>query len=320
MSAQNQHYVPDFLLKNFRDSDGKIFRFDKQTDEILKRPTSKSSSEKGFYEFNISGKSISFEKHFEKIETAAAPAIRQIIESRNSKTINSDQKYKLAEFITVQSFRTEAFQRGIDRNISRENFCKLLDMAWENRGLIVNNIMRRDFVLLENSTDQPFYIGDQPITFQHSENPKSENSLGFGVPGVEAYLPLTPNLALYLVCETTSRELVKGYLNAKQMHQNILTSTLSGGSYIFDNQMGLKLSQRIMKTAGPIYEAIKFGTPLNSVPENVENFNYLQVSWASSFVYSCKGDFEFAQRMLFETPNFRKFPKVKFAILFPNPS
>src|SRR5690242_955941 len=71
MADENQHWVPQFLIRQFADEDGRVFRFDIQTEKVTKPPPKHAASDKGFNEFEINGKSVSFEDHLEKVETRA---------------------------------------------------------------------------------------------------------------------------------------------------------------------------------------------------------------------------------------------------------
>jgi uncharacterized protein DUF4238 len=113
MSDENQHWVPKLLLKNFADDDGRVYCLDIHSDEIMKRPPKYAASERGFNEFEIDGKLVSFEDKLEKIETKAAPVLKRIIGARNLTGLSSLDREHVARFMAAQSVRTKAFYEGL---------------------------------------------------------------------------------------------------------------------------------------------------------------------------------------------------------------
>ena len=82
MSNENQHWVPKLLLKNFADA-GRVYCLDIHSDEITKPPPKHAASERGFNDFEIDGRLVSFEGKLQKIETRAAPVLKRIIAAQN---------------------------------------------------------------------------------------------------------------------------------------------------------------------------------------------------------------------------------------------
>ena len=46
-----QHYVPQFLLRNFTDGEGRLWVFDKQTGKPFSKSPAKVAAECGFYDY-----------------------------------------------------------------------------------------------------------------------------------------------------------------------------------------------------------------------------------------------------------------------------
>jgi Protein of unknown function (DUF4238) len=120
MADENQHWVPKLLLKKFVDADGRVFRLDIQSNEISKPPPKHAASGPNFNEFDIEGQIVSFEGRLEKVETRAAPILKRIIEARS-----------LSGF-AAQSFRTEAFYKGLANNPSRKDFGPIFTQLWDS--------------------------------------------------------------------------------------------------------------------------------------------------------------------------------------------
>ena len=81
--AKIQHYVPQFLLKNF--TIGKklqVWVFDKQTGKIFKSHVKNVASENGFYNFTIKGNEYTIEPSLSDVETHASKIVKGIIRNK----------------------------------------------------------------------------------------------------------------------------------------------------------------------------------------------------------------------------------------------
>jgi hypothetical protein len=297
--AENQHWVPKFLVRNFADTDGRVFRLDIRTDAVTKPPPKHAASEVDFNEFEIEGRSVSFEEELTKIETRAAPILKGIVAAGSLAACGADDRRKLADFMATQSFRTEAFYKGFDQTIPRKAFGPIFAQAWRSAFIVADELVGRSWALMEAVAEDFFYLGDNPLVLQRTENPKDGSGLGFDVAGVEAFLPLSPRFALYMPCRLVGDQMVKGFLNAQAIERGEPTTPL-----------GRKLAQKILAEHAPLYDALTIGVSLLCRPENVENLNYLQCSWAHAAIYSHKRDFDFPRKVFRETPQYRQAPKV----------
>jgi Protein of unknown function (DUF4238) len=226
MTDQNQHWVPKLLLKKFADTDGRVYRFDIQTDELTKPPPKLAASAPGFNDHEIEGEIVSFEKRFEKIETRAAPVLKRIIDARSLAGLSGAGRKKLSAFIAAQSFRTEAFQKGLESNSSRQEFGPVLKSLWESAFIVSAQIEKRHWALMVIDSDDIFYLGDHPIVLQRTRDPKNGNNLGFDVEGVEALMPLSPKCALYMPCPSVSTEIIARYEAALSAHRTIRAAVM----------------------------------------------------------------------------------------------
>ena len=72
-----------------------------------------------FNEFEIDGEAISFESELTKIETRAAPILMKIVKSKSVADLTTQERKRVADFIAAQSFRTEAFYKGINVDLEQ---------------------------------------------------------------------------------------------------------------------------------------------------------------------------------------------------------
>jgi hypothetical protein len=228
MPNENQHWVPKFLIKLFADGDGRVFRLDIHTDKITKPPPKYAASSVGFNDFKIDGETVSFEDRLERIETQAAPILKRIVSSRSLASLTTDERRRVANFMAAQSFRTEAFYKGLEHNPSRQEFGPLFNQLWLSAFIIADEIARRHWAIMAIDGDEKFYLGDNPVVLQRTKNPKDGSNLGFDVEGIEAFLPLSPKCALYMPCRSTSAEVIDRYNSAVELHRAVRFNALRG--------------------------------------------------------------------------------------------
>ena len=308
MSDENQHWVPKLLLKKFADTDGRVFRLDIHSSEVTKPPPKKAASSPGFNNFDIEGQIVSFEDRLEKVETKAAPVLKRVIEARSLSGLSSVDRKKVADFVAAQSFRTEAFYKGLENNPTRNDFGSLFAQLWDSSFIYSAGIEARHWVLMVIEHDDVFYLGDQPVVLQRTCDPKNGSGLGFDVQGVESFMPLSPACALYMPCRSVSDPLIASYKAAIELHRTVRSAVMRG---ISGGSSELAIAQDAIRRGDPLYQAYTTGAPISATPENVQNLNYLQCSWAHAGVYSNRREFTFARKVFSENPQYRSTPSTR---------
>lgn len=314
--TENQHWVPKFLIKQFVHK-GRVYRLDIHTDEVSWPPPKFAASEEGFNDFIIDGETVSFEDRLEKIETATAPVIKRIVENKTLSGLNLDDRRRLAEFVAVQSIRTKAFYEGMADKSAREAFGATFQSIWDSIFITAGMIAARPWALLVIPGDDVFYLGDNPIILQWTETPGAGGSLGFDVDGVEAYLPLSPKCALYMPCRSAGRRIIEAHESALALHRAVRSAIFLGHA---GGSEELATAQTQIRKSYELYSAFTTGSPVVTVPENIESFNSLQCLFAHSAIFSNKKDFTFARHVFKNTPSYRALQKtslLKGTILVP---
>ena len=271
--VKNQHYVPQFLLKNFSSRERKfIWAYDKNEkysikNQIKERPIKKVASEEYFYDQNENNEIVSYEYALQKIEGEAAPIIQKIIETKNIGDLSEQERKTLSFFITLQDLRTKG--QLLRTEISMETLSKQLKekanievpgidskkiwfSMFEQSNKFSEILMNKVWMLSESKNS--FLISDNPVTLQNTTD-KSEvrGTLGLDSYGIEIYLPISPSLTISLFCEKLFKN--SGY------HKNYIPN-------------------------------------LTCEPENVENLNSLQIAYSERFIFSHKNEFEIVKNQL----------------------
>lgn len=273
--VRNQHYVPQFLLRNFSSRENRfIWAYDKQGKysshtNIKERPIKKVASEEYFYDKIKSSKIDSYEYILQEVEGAAAPVINSLINSRNIKSLSEENRKSIALFIASQLLRTKG--KLLQTENSLKNLVKQLRIRWNiippkintrEEWLKTLNLTSSLSSLINNKVwglcegDNSFIISDNPVVIQNSNvNSKYHSVVGLDSFGVEIYLPLTPSLTLCLFCEKL--------LMQKKYNKNNLTNISYNDQF-------------------------------------VNNLNYLQVINSERFIFSHRNEFGFVKEVLKE--------------------
>lgn len=271
--VKNQHYVPQFLLKNFSSRGNKfIWAYDKNEkyslkNQIKERPIKKVASEEYFYDQFKNNEIGSYEYALQQAEDATAPIIEKIIETRNIIDLSVEERKTVSFFITLQNLRTKGMLLQTETSMktfskqlkdkanievpkidSKKIWFSMLEKATSFYEILMNKVW-----MLSESNDS-FLISDNPVTLQNTTDvSKIRGTLGLDSFGIEIYLPLSPSLTLCLFCEK-----------------------------LFENSGYNK----------------KYIPNLICEPENVENTNSLQIAYSERFIFSHKNEFELAQKQL----------------------
>lgn len=321
-----QHYVPRFLLYRFgMGKKGHLYVYDKHKNAIFRQAANKLAAENGFYDFKFHGWLLTMEPSLADLESRAARHIRRIVDQRQLQSIDSVERSELANFFAVQLVRTracletmrhfgssmEALLRkegvpddffapdiavGSGENAERAIMAKLISDAHKS---LAPAIIGKDWVLLQTDRKNPYLIGDHPLTMHNMIDRSPRGSVGLMVQGIEIYVPLAPDLALGMWCPSRREKVMAGIQRLERL------------GYSNPNVAGH--FARPWSNALSRIEAIQTGQPLRSLPENVEFFNSLQVSFAERFIFSSNNDFSLVEDMIRSNPELRHGRRIREA-------
>jgi hypothetical protein len=121
-------------------------------------------------------------------------------------------------------------------------------------------------------------------------------------------MPLNPSCALFMPCRSVSDPLIASYEAAMQLHRTVRSAVMRGHP---GGSVALATAQDAIRRGGPLYQSYTTGAPLKAEPENIENLNYLQCSWAHAGVFSNRRDFTFARKVFSQTPQYKSTPATR---------
>ena len=302
----NQHYVPQFLLRNFADKDKEqIWAFDKLKERFFQTSIRNIAAEKDFYDVEIDSTGFTFEPTLGASETEASTIFERVIGNETLNGLSKQERATISLFASAQMLRVKyqrdllkALHEGLKQAIITrggnpahvKGFSDLdnnerldaesIHLLWDAAPRFAEHFATKVWVLFKATTGDPFYISDNPITIQNTLNADAWfGSMGLASQGVEIYLPLSNTLCLAFLCPTVIATVEKLREKAKRLSMDV--SSL------------------------PVVEAIDRGIGILE-PASIMNLNSLQVLYSSRFVFSHRNNFELVQSMIDEHPECKK--------------
>lgn len=303
---KNQHYVPQFLLRNFSDdANGRLNVFDKQNGSSFITSCRNVAAENGFYDYG--GKQKSLEPLMASLEAKVSATINGIIEQQSLAHLTSDDRISLSLFSAVQQLRV----KGVRHRLKSMNTG--IRRVLEERGIDPGNVvpemddddiklqslshiqMAKEFAqyyyekawtLQRAPENTPFYTSDNPITLHNLVESPGRSNLGIMSPGVEIYLPISKRFSICFVCKSTYHAARKALRDADVIRRRF--------GFCPD-----------VTPIEDLTKAIESGEPDSLTPDNVVHQNSLQVLYSSRFVFSYNGDFELVRSMLAVHPHLK---------------
>ena len=310
-----QHYVPQFILRNFTSNKKKqIYVYDKCKEKEFRTNIINIAAESGFYDLDFMESKLTIELSLSEMEAKASELIKKIIQEKSLSHLTNGDKKHLSLFFAIQ--RT----RGTSQRTMILEMNKLLEKHIIKMGLNPSEV--KDFKKMDEkdvkelsiklvidaeeqapyyydkawmlfSTDKknPFIISDNPIVLQNQNDFKPYGNLGLAVKGIEIYMPICDTLLLGFLChsiEDMFREMQQKYNAYKNIIPN-LNKELGVESYYYDS----------------VLDSIDNGVPFHYSKDHVENVNSLQVKFSNRFIYSSDGNFELVKDMLKFDPSLK---------------
>ena len=306
-SNRNQHYVPQFLLKNFvSGKKDQIHVYDKMNSSIFKTKVRNIAAERDFYNFNFQGEELTLEESITSIEDTSAKIINKIIAKRSLKEITFEELGKLCYFTALQFQRTKNMRKrveGWDKLIQD----KIIEMGGDinnvkgykpfddetlqefNIKSMIQNIPKYSTmialkrpILYQTRPGETFFISDDPVALFNTNDFGPYGNLGLLVPGVEIYLPLSHDLVVCFICPTIAEPIIKA---SEQMNWYLMNSP--------GELKNLKDPGHILNMANGFIN----GAPVSILKESLKHVNSIQAHNSHRYVFSQDGNFELIKEM-----------------------
>lgn len=319
------HYVPQFILRNFSFGKNQLINaFDKWGNRSFKSNISKIAGETYFYNWSDVDGLHSLEASLSKLETAAAPIFKKVLDADSAGCLSQQEKTVLSSFFAVQFTRTKAVRENIEdlkaqfgqkmqlmfgeheisnefaefieidnENQKKKNFAEILLDAEQS---YAPHFFDKTWFLVRTTADKPFFIGDNPIALQNYQPSRGPWSmLGLAVKGIEIYFPLSATRAIAMFCPSLAHAAFKARSQV----------------YMLTAMAPHQLDRLALDTEGVVSfaNALEFGGPYDFSKENVINFNSLQVSFSERYVFSMTPKFDLVTEMLSANQKYSRGPR-----------
>ena len=202
---RNQHYVPQFLLRNFANDKEQMYVFDKSNDKSFLSSTRNVAAEAWFYDFqDASGEPHSLEYFMRDLESAASVIVNGILSKQSLGHLSDEDRLNLSIFTAVQQLRVKGVRdqvkttneslrqalrdRGGDPDIFfpemsaeeiKQSALDQINMAIETAPYINN----KSWMLQRAPAGKRFYISDNPVTLNNRKTDDIVGNLGCSVMG-----------------------------------------------------------------------------------------------------------------------------------------
>lgn len=299
--SKKHHFVPQAQLRRFAaDADEKfLFAFDKRSDKSFRVSILNAGSENDFNTVELAGSKWNFEDLFGAVDTRSASLVGRILEEASLSGMSVDDRVALADFVAVQLVRTRfsrttpgAIVKGLREMIRQvghdpeadpspalpdETAVRLSALkAFLRREAHLGAIARLVPCLYRPAGETRFVISDHPVV---RSNAFAYGDSGLSSPGVMVHLPLSPTMALALLCPT----IVARYAAAELG--------------------GLEPERRARIAA--YRDGMRTGHAIDVDDATVGYLNSLQVAQSATYVYAHSDDFDFARTLLSDRPELR---------------
>jgi hypothetical protein len=336
-AAQNQHYVPKFILRQFLSDAEKeqVSVYDKHTAKTFTTSIKNVMAERRFNDFKFEDWRVSFEDTACHIEDQVLPMYRRVLERRRL-DMSVEERAGLAFFIAFQFLRTKGY-RSIWTDMEDALRTKIEAMGgrledlegWEPQtedrlklnhlvsmrdslGEFAQVIAKKDLLLIEPSPGRSFYLGDNPVALHNNRKFGPYGNLGFAVPGIEIYLPLSSSLLLAAWCPSIVGEIRKARDDGRRDRQNEMYEALKSGRISFKEAAEITAQLRpIESLQDEIILCLDEGVPLPSDDKNMDYYNSIQTAVATRYIICQSADFDLAHRHNSEFPELRRGRRMK---------
>jgi hypothetical protein len=335
-SARTQHYVPRLVLNSFtKEGRGKkrqIFVYDKHTDRSFRTSVDNVFAERDFNTATTPDGVFCLENGLGNLENVVAPIIADIIRCKNCKLQTAESVAALSLFTAIQRVRGTATRAVIEeftgrvRQVIESNFednaevledidkardpdaikLQSLNLMQNGATKFAQHIASKQIILFSAPIGHTFVIGDSPVVLHNDRDFGPYGNLGLGVPGIQIYFPISPELALGFFCPT----IVAGW---KKERDNLVSRRAQAAALAVIGSLDTSVEGR---EAIPLFDQaiaryddrlarIANGNPLLCHAENTKFMNFLQISQAERYVASVDGEFSLIKTMISNDERFR---------------
>lgn len=331
MAAENQHYVPKFILRQFTVNAEKeqVRVYDKLKNTEFTTSIKNIMAERRFNEFIFEEYIASFEQIAGAIENGLLPTYRTVLQTELLDN-TPEQQAALAFFVAFQFVRTKShrdlwkqvtdslakkletmganikeidgYEEPTEDNLKKQHLLTLPETVSKFAPIIA----AKNFLLMRAPRGRSFYLGDNPVVMHNAEDHGFYGNIGLAVRGIEIYLPLSSKLVLCAMCPSVAGKLRSEWESSQRDSQLDLIRAASAGKITIGDLGKIRDQMRSVNDhAELLIKKFEEGGTIDGTEDQVDFINSLQTMHASRFVICRKGDLSLAKRHNAEFPKFR---------------
>ena len=328
--ARKHHFVPAHLLSNFAEKDtNQLWCYDKVSKKKFRTVPQNLCSERDFHAFETEEVHVSFENWITEIENVYLPTLRKVIIDGHLRDVTHEGFLTLCTLIAFQYVRTRGtrnslseLQVAIHARASRyaeEIGAKFHEKIDDENDLSINSvpefakhIMSHHFMLLTAPDDTEFWISDDPVVMHNDETLAPYGNIGFGVPFIQIYLPISSKLTLAFWDRAVVGKMLK---DAHDSAKEALKLFLEAQSEFEKTaaKVTIDLVREHTSSVKDYVNRVVFERRADCTPENVSFINALQLRNAQRQIICKSGRFDELELMLEHDPSSGEAP-TRFTI------
>ena len=216
--TKNQHYVPQFYLRNFSEDGRGIRTFNLSSGKVIPHAKLKCQCSKDYFY----GEDGVLESALGGMESAFSATFKKCLELNSKECISNEDFNLLTLFVAVQYMRTKKMIE-ITEQFGKQSYETLVRLIVKANNLDVSPdqirietdkdfprfvlrigvlqrplLMDLECVVLKNEIKEDFVLSDNPIIFQNPllEKHVKYNCCGMASRGLQIYFPLSPRRAI----------------------------------------------------------------------------------------------------------------------------
>ena len=316
---RRHHHLPKFLLRRFGTGKKKyVWVFDKSTGKKFKASPTNVAVSRDLYSIAVdSGSIMSIEPSLAEIEGRCASYVKRILRNDDISVLDAHERIELAVMMIQLHLRSPNFEKKRiamfdtmrqqirDLGGDPDDFEELRELSSEEAKLesiqmirnlpggLAPHLLRRNWAL--HSTRQALFLSDNPVVLHHDQPDDLGGGVGFAVPGVQVFFPISSTRCLAIYCPS----LFGGFGGEPPLlpREDPRVQELLGDK------------PRFNKLVDDLFPPMNGGKSLEVGDEVVSFLNSLQVSRAERYLISQTDDFSLAEKMLRSNPELRVGPR-----------
>lgn len=326
------HSVPEFILNRFAVG-GKLCVFDKHKLKAFRLPPRRAMGERDFHNVRVDDVVISFENRFTHIENLAAPIIAKITREKTLGHLSPMDIATINMFVILQLSRSKSRRvdaTAITAEIRRrwpdieinptpdrltdsefEKLCSL-KMTFDNLENLTRPLVTKHMFLMVRDCQDDVYISDALVVMHNPRTFGPYGNIGIAVPGIEIYLPLSPDVVLAYFCPSTLNHIENEQAQAEKKVSAFFASRMLSSQGI--SQFEIRHCHEMRTEIKRSKDYYRLMTENRIVPMDSQNIlflNSLQVRSSYRFLAAARSDFSFAKKALSERPHWKEGVRVK---------